>query len=443
MPRAGDRANALLAFEEAIDHYEKAIRLLESKRPVDESRWCALLLALGETQSRAGEYPQAMETFLRAAEIARDLGMVWALGRAALGFEDSSWRPGLPGDAAVGLLEEALSALGEGDSALKARVLAALSRAFIFTGALERAETIGRQAVQMARRLDDPAALAATLRASLSARWRPENLGARIAAAAEVIRLAEEVGDRTLVLEASSWRLFDLMELGDLSAVDVQLGAHRGLAEELHQPFYLSVKVSFQAMRVIFEGRFVEGERLAQEALAIGQRLRGQDAFGVFGVQMFTLRREQGRLQELVSAVRHFVQMAPEASRWRPGLALIYSELNLKEEARAEFEAIAAHDFADIPRDGMWVTCMAYLTEVCAFLGDERRAAILYQALLPYARRNIIVGTTVACFGAACRYLGMLAATMRRWEESAGYFTDALEMNARLGAKPWLAHAQH
>ena len=187
----------------------------------------------------------------------------------------------------------------------------------------------------------------------------------------------------------------------------------------------------------------MEGERLAQEALAIGKRLRGQDAFGVLGVQMFTLRREQGRLQELVSAVRHFVQMAPESSRWRPGLALIYSELNLREEARAEFEAIAAHDFADIPRDGMWVTCMAYLAEVCTFLGDERRAAILYQALLPYARRNIVVGTTVACFGAACRYLGMLAATMRCWEESAGYFTDALEMNARLGAKPWLAHTQH
>lgn len=441
--RAGDRARALLAFEEAIDHYEKAVRLLESKQPVDEARRCAFLLARGEAQSRAGEHPQAMGTFLRAAEIARALGSAQVLGRAALGFEDSSWRPGLPGDAAVRLLEEALNVLEDGDSELKARVLAALSRAFIFTGGLERAEIIGRQAVQMARRLGDPATLAATLQASLSARWRPENLRARLAAATEVIRLAEEAGDRALMLEASSWRLFDLMELGDLPAVDVQLWAHRRLAEELHQPFYLYTNVSFQAMRAVFEGRFAEGERLAQEALAIGQRLRGQDAFGVFGVQMFTLRREQGRLQELVSAVRHFVEMAPEASRWRPGLALIYSELNLREEARAEFEAIAAHDFVDIPRDGMWVTCMAYLTEVCAFLGDERRAAILYQALLPYARRNILVGTTVACFGAACRYLGMLAATMQRWEESGRYFADGIEMNARLGAKPWLAHTQH
>jgi DNA-binding CsgD family transcriptional regulator len=441
--RAGARANALLAFEDAINHYERAIRVLDARQPVDAARRCELLLALGEAQSQAGEYPQAMETFLRAADVAKALGSLQAQGRAALGFEDSSWRPGLPGDEAVRLIEDTLSALGEGDSELKARLLAALSRALIFSGGLERAEITGQRAVQMARRIGDPATLAATLRGSLSARWRPENLAARLEAASEVIRLAEKAGDRGQVLEGMSWRLFDLIELGDLAAVDAQLEAHTRLAKALRQPFYLYVNVNFQAMQAIFEGRFAEGERLSQEALAIGQRLRGQDSLGVFAVQMFTLRREQGRLQELAPAVRHFVQVSPESSRWRPGLALIYTELNLKEEAWAEFETLAAHDFADIPRDGMWLTCMAYLAEVCAFLGDARRAAILSQALLPYARRNIVVGTTVACFGAACRYLGMLAATMHHWEEAAGYFDDALEMNARLGAKPWLAHTQH
>jgi DNA-binding CsgD family transcriptional regulator len=63
--------------------------------------------------------------------------------------------------------------------------------------------------------------------------------------------------------------------------------------------------------------------------------------------------------------------------------------------------------------------------------------------LRPYARHNIIVGTTVACFGSACRYLGVLATTMRCWEEAQRHFADALAMNARMGAKPWLAHTQH
>jgi DNA-binding CsgD family transcriptional regulator len=123
-------------------------------------------------------------------------------------------------------------------------------------------------------------------------------------------------------------------------------------------------------------------------------------------------------------------------------LALIYSELGLAQEARAEFEHLAADDFADIPRDARWVMCMAYLAEVCAFLGDARRAATLYHFLTPHDGYNLLVGPTAACFGAASRYLGLLAATMGRWQEAQQHFEDALAVNARMGAKPWLAHTQ-
>jgi DNA-binding NarL/FixJ family response regulator len=310
-------------------------------------------------------------------------------------------------------------------------------------GASAEAASIEQQAVEMARRLGDPATLAVTLKARFYARLRPERIVARLASATELIRLAETAGDRETVLNAYGWRLFDWMELGDIEAVDRDLAVQTRLTKELRQPFYLYVNVTFLAMRAMFAGRFEEAERLAQQALAIGQRLRGQDALGIFGVQMFTLRREQGRLQEVAPVVRRFVQMFPEASTWRPGLALIYSELGLEQEARAEFEHLAANDFANIPRDARWVMCMAYLAEVCTFLGDAHRAAILYQCLLPHDGYNIVIGPTAACYGAASRYLGLLAATMRRWEEAQRHFEAALAMNARMGAKPWLAHTQH
>jgi DNA-binding CsgD family transcriptional regulator len=37
----------------------------------------------------------------------------------------------------------------------------------------------------------------------------------------------------------------------------------------------------------------------------------------------------------------------------------------------------------------------------------------------------------------------MLAATMRRWPDAERHFEAALEMNARQGARPWLAHTQY
>jgi tetratricopeptide (TPR) repeat protein len=141
--------------------------------------------------------------------------------------------------------------------------------------------------------------------------------------------------------------------------------------------------------------------------------------------------------------VRYFVQQHSVAAAWRPGLALIYSELGRTEEARAEFEHLAQHNFADLPRDSLWMACMTYLADVCTFLGDRARATTLYQLLLPYAGYTVVIGNAAACYGALSRYLGALATTLGRWDEAAQHFEDALAMNARMDAQPWLAHTQY
>ena len=86
---------------------------------------------------------------------------------------------------------------------------------------------------------------------------------------------------------------------------------------------------------------------------------------------------------------------------------------------------------------------MTYLVDVCTFLGDRARAATLYQLLLPYAGRTVVIGNAAACYGALSRYLGALATTLERWDEAAQHFEDALAMNARMEAWPWLAHTQY
>ena len=67
-------------------------------------------------------------------------------------------------------------------------------------------------------------------------------------------------------------------------------------------------------MRALLDGRFAEAERLALQARAIGQRLQAEGVAGAFGMQMFTLRREQGRLTSWSLVVRHFVQQHGAAS---------------------------------------------------------------------------------------------------------------------------------
>ena len=438
--RAARRAEELLAYEEASRLYKLALGATKSGNTASARQQVELMLSLGQAQAKAGDALPAMETFKHAAASAQQQNFAEHLTRAALGFEEASWRLGLPGNVAIRLLQTALDALGENDSVAKIKVLGALTRAFILTGDLESSDRFQAQALAMARSCGDPATLMGTLFVGLTARWTPERIKDRISAAGEALALAQQIGDREKFVHILGWRLFDAMELGDMETMQADLKTHARLAEELQQPFYRYVSVSFNAMLAVFQGRFSEGEQLAQSALTLGQRMPGLDANGVFGMQMFSLRRAQGRLRELTPVVRQFVNTTAESATWGPGLALIYADLGLRREARVEFEKLAAQDFSGIPRDAVWATCIAYLAQVCAFLNDDRRAPTLYRFLLPYDGRNILAGTTVACYGAAAHFLGLLAATMARWNEAEKHFEDALAMNERTGAKPLLAH---
>jgi predicted ATPase len=73
--RAGDRATALLAYEEAASHYTVALRALEHQ-PAALTQRCAVCLALGEVQHKAGNNQQARADFWQASDLARRSGMV-------------------------------------------------------------------------------------------------------------------------------------------------------------------------------------------------------------------------------------------------------------------------------------------------------------------------------------------------------------------------------
>ena len=145
------------------------------------------------------------------------------------------------------------------------------------------------------------------------------------------------------------------------------------------------------------------------QALTLGQRLQSQSAEGIFGMQMFMLRREQGRLHEVAPIVEMFVR-EHSSSSWKPGLALMYTELGLTDKARTVFEELAVNEFVGIQQDALWAASITFLVEVCASLGDSDRAQILYRLLSPYAG-YAVVASEWASFGAASRFLGQLAAT--------------------------------
>jgi tetratricopeptide (TPR) repeat protein len=236
--------------------------------------------------------------------------------------------------------------------------------------------------------------------------------------------------------------VLDLLEHGDAEAVDVQIEAFAEGAERLRQPLYLWNAAVCQAMRALLTGRLDAADRLAAEALAIGSYVEAVTARQYYATQLLAIRREQSRIAELEGPAREMVKSNPTRAPWRAGLATLLWESGRIEEAREEFETLAAHDFEDIPVDGDWLIAITLLADTSVALGDAECATKLYQLLRPYRDVNVAIGLAAVCLGSAARYLGRLAATMERREEAAEHFERALEANARLKAPVWLAHTR-
>jgi DNA-binding winged helix-turn-helix (wHTH) protein/tetratricopeptide (TPR) repeat protein len=438
---AGDREMRLLAFEEAASHYGRALRILGA-RPADAAQQCDLLLARGEAWEKAGRRAKRKEAYLEAARIARELADGDRLVRAAIGFGRWIDIPGITDEPAVHLLEEALAALTPDDSATRIRVLERLASHLFSAGQLERADALIQEATERARRLGDPATVAFTLVAQawiLRGRSTPEE---RLPLATEALELAKKVEDHATASLAQTDRMRAMLELGDIEASDAEGEA---LARRVRDRRVLSMEhfvVGYRSMRALFEGKFDEAERLANEMFALARQVEDPGGTLNFTALLVFVRREQGRLQEFEAAIRGIAEQYPEAPSGAP-LAFFYAELGRTAEARYEFNRIAANRFVDIPRGPLWSITMGLLTEVCAALEDDDLAQQLYELLCPYGRLDVVASVSVPSLGAVSRYLGLLSTTMGRWDDAANYFEDALEMNERMGARPMLARTQY
>jgi DNA-binding CsgD family transcriptional regulator len=438
--RAGRRADALLAFEDAVQFFQTALDTMEQRAEPEQAERCRLLFLLGEAQRKSGDFPNALSTLDEAAKAAKALGSLDVLANAALAYEQTSVRSGLfsPDPPPGRLLQEALRRGPAMEPALRARLAGALGRALLYAGAEDEARTQVAEAIAMARQAGNPLVLAANIDHLFNFGWGPESTQELLRNATEMVSAAEKSDDLEILHWAYGWRLPLYLELGDIVGVEADIDAMTRTDARIRQDTYSIQTLGSCLMLALMRGEFADAQRLILKFQALKPAAVHADQLSM---QIFALRRDQGRLAELQPVVEVFVRQHAADSVWRPGLMLIRLEIGQQEEARAEYDRLV-DDFPAMPRDGRWLYCVVYLSEVCAAFGDAARASMLYQAMLPYAGRNIVFGAGLACCGSADRYLGLLCAAMARWPEAQRHFEEALTMNERIGARVPLAHTQ-
>ncbi len=444
--RAGRRAVAVLAYEAAVALFRRALDVAELAAG-DEARRCSLLILLGEAQNRAGDMIAGRETLLQAIELARRLEAPNDLARATLGVTQASIAWGFPitDDFVPALVASSLLALGQTPSRERAELLACTALINAFYEGSDRLLDVSDEAVEVARRLDDHIAHAAALSAQRLLSWSPDELDRRLTVNAEMERLAAESRDPELVCRALQWRCMDLLETGEIERFDAAMQqydeAARAARSTLHQ---LNIAV-WRATRATIRGDLATAEALAIESKRLGSRVAEPFAEGAFVLQLFVIRKEQGRLNELEEPLRPGV--SPTSTGFFPlyriGAALIWAETGRIAQAHAELAQVGQHGFTDIRRDFTWLNAMAMAAEVCAHTGNAELASAVYDLLAPFVDRCVRIGFGAGFYGSVAHYLGLAARTCRRPDDAVSHFEVALAVHQRIAAPTWTARTRY
>jgi hypothetical protein len=271
-----------------------------------------------------------------------------------------------------------------------------------------RRHELADQAVSLADELDDAARLDVVL-SCYQFRTQPERSAERLAESAWACHTADRLDDPVLRYRARYQRIHACMEVGDLLEVDRRIEEMGSLVERTGLPFCRWQLLLTRTGRAILAGDLATGERLNDEALAVGSDIGigAPEALGAWGAVLYVLRLHQGRIEELIDAFAQTAAENPAIPALRVTLAWGYCLVGRTDEATPLVEQDVSTGFTEIPRDFVWTSAMLSAAESAVALRHQEAAAILYDLLDPFS--DIVVFNNGTSYGSLARSLGCLA----------------------------------
>lgn len=433
---AAEVASGSFAHADAVAHYERASRLLDD-RPAATRQAFEVTFAMAAALERTGRRIDAEQAYERALGHARRVEDPELVARAAARHGIPFYADDVVHRSRGAECRAALALLPDDDSALRTRLLAIVAASDI--GGPDSAR-LAEEAVSMGRRVGDAEALAIALVAQQVTDLGPSTLHRRLRTSREIIALADACGETDLAVRGRFLLKNALLEAGDVRELDAELITQDRLVTETADARFARHSLWFRCMRASFDGRSEEVEALAERCLAIAQELHDPDGFGVYTGQYGVALWMRGRLLELEPIYLDLMRAEPDVPLWPGVVGWIWLGEGRMEAARGMLDRLHARDESP---EGMHTLLGLYTkADLVAALGDDELVGEMWEALLPYADRAVPIAMGAACFGVIARPLGQLALRMGRTDEGIAHLERAVEITARMGARPWLVDAQ-
>jgi tetratricopeptide (TPR) repeat protein len=210
------------------------------------------------------------------------------------------------------------------------------------------------------------------------------------------------------------------------------------VAEQLEQPLFRWSVALRRALRAQISGDVELADRLATEALEIGNDAGMPDAMLYFAGQAWGVHHQRGNLADLIPILEEMnADSLDVAGLVASGLAIAYASVGRLDDAARMLRAVADTEF-DINQDTAWLQALVNFSEVAHAVADQSAATELLELLVSWADQWVLMGDVLAT-GPVPYYLGCLTIALGRDEEAEDWFARSAVMCERMGAKFWAA----
>jgi hypothetical protein len=295
-------------------------------------------------------------------------------------------------------------------------------------------------ALDEVRATGDPELLAEALRIAHHCMLGPEHVAVRRQLAVELTKAAFRTDRRSDLLMGLLWQTADSYCAGDPHAGRLlgELKEHLKPRDHLAVGFVAS---AIDVMLAIRAGRFGEAEELAAVCARRGAAAGDADHDWWSAAQLVTIRWYQGRLPELLPALRERVSspvLSTVDNSAVAALAVAAAMSGDRNQAASSLAALCGSDLAVLPRSSAWLVTMHGIVEAAYLLEATGVALRAYELLHPHADLPMIGSLGITCFGSTQHALGVAALTTRQADLAVEHLTAAVQQNLALAHWPAL-----
>ncbi|MFI6133299.1 hypothetical protein [Micromonospora sp. NPDC051141] len=289
-------------------------------------------------------------------------------------------------------------------------------------------------AVEHARRLQDPVALAEALSLAHHCVMGPHEAHLRTRLVEELIETSLRTGRRGDLLIGLLWRTSNLLLAAD-SHAERSLRELQGMLQERPHAAVGFIVQAMEVMRTIRSGDLAAAEERANACAKAGQAVGDIDSIGWFGAHMIAVNWYRGNLAELIPTLRELVNsplLSTVDNSHLAALAVATASAGDERLARGSLARLAGASWSQLPMTSSWLATMYGVIEAANLLGDTKTAAAAYDQLRPFGHLPIMASMGIACFGSAEHALGVASLTMGHGDQAVAHLEAAVHANHAL-----------